>query len=156
MTRPSRARPLPSPVQPSTPPSPAVGPSPGQPAAGVPGALTVAQLLERQPDPVPGVESVTAWLLEHGERVCAPPILAELLVARHAQGLAAYGVELETHNGRSARCDAIQEAVDLLKFLCQLMLERRDRGLPVVAQTRALAEVYCLVVDLATNVGGEW
>ena len=68
------------------------------------------------------------------------------------QGLGAYGTTLETHNGRDVRCDALQEAVDLLKYLTQWMIERRDGGRPIAAQTRAMAEVYTLVIDLATEL----
>ena len=125
-----------------------------EPIQGVDSAagLTVAQMLASQPLPVPGREPVTAYLLAHAARVAAPPLLLELLEERERQGLAAYGVTLETHNGRDVRCDALQEAVDLLKYLTQWMLERRDGGRPIAAQTRAMAEVYTLVIDLATEL----
>lgn len=37
-----------------------------------------------------------------------------------------YGVRLETHNGRDALWDAYQEALDLVMYLRQEILERKD------------------------------
>jgi hypothetical protein len=48
--------------------------------------------------------------------------------ARAAFGKAKYGTELMTHNGRDALVDAYQEALDLVMYLKQEIMERGDAG----------------------------
>ena len=42
---------------------------------------------------------------------------------RHEFGVAKYGVALRAHNGRNARIDALQEAMDLIVYLEQMIQE---------------------------------
>lgn len=42
--------------------------------------------------------------------------LLAIMEARRAKGVATYGVELHTHNGRSMARDALEEAADLLVY----------------------------------------
>ena len=85
--------------------------------------MTPTELLAPQPSPVrtERSQSVTDFLLS--ETVNRRPMLAALLRARRDQGIERYGAELTTHNGRSARCEALQEAVDLAVYLGQETLE---------------------------------
>jgi hypothetical protein len=87
--------------------------------------MTAAELLAPQPAPTSAERSrsVTDWMLEEQGM---PPELVELLVARREQGRARYGTELETHNGRDPRVDALQEAVDLIVYLGQAVMEQED------------------------------
>jgi hypothetical protein len=89
--------------------------------------VTPAEILEPQPAPdrTERSRSVTDWFIEGGG---LPPEVVELLLARREQGRAKYGTELESHNGRNALADAAQEAVDLLVYLAQELMEREDRG----------------------------
>jgi len=48
------------------------------------------------------------------------------LVERRQYGIAKYGRELETNNGRDSLKDAWEEAVDLVVYLTQMRLERGD------------------------------
>lgn len=64
-----------------------------------------------QPAPQPGHTSVTDAVIADMQH-------------RRAQGTAKYGTELQTHNGRDAMMDAYQEALDLVMYLKQALLER--------------------------------
>lgn len=64
-----------------------------------------------QPMPKPGQQDVT-------------PALVALLKERQAQGIATYGTPLQTHNGRDALWDALEEALDLCQYLAQAIMER--------------------------------
>jgi hypothetical protein len=46
------------------------------------------------------------------------------LTARQEAGIAKYGTQLKTHNGRDALVDAYQESLDLLMYLRQWMMEQ--------------------------------
>ena len=48
----------------------------------------------------------------------------EMLLQREIRGIETYGTSLQTHNGRDAVRDAMEEAVDLWQYLVQIMLER--------------------------------
>ena len=65
---------------------------------------------ERQPKPEPGREIVLDYVLSD-------------LQERAETGKARYGVYLETHNGRDPLWDAYQEALDLVMYLRQAILE---------------------------------
>jgi hypothetical protein len=71
--------------------------------------------LKRQPTPHAGKQNVTEALIE-------------LLKAREARGLETYGRPLETFNGRDAKVDALEEALDLVQYLFQLYLESATGG----------------------------
>lgn len=64
-----------------------------------------------QPPPDPGREDV------------APYVVADIM-SRVDAGLEKYGTRLQTHNGRDALWDAYQEAIDLVMYLRQAILER--------------------------------
>jgi len=59
-------------------------------------------------------------------QVVAYFVLADIQ-ARVAAGEAKYGTKLKTHNGRDALMDAYQEALDLVMYLRQALLERDSR-----------------------------
>lgn len=46
------------------------------------------------------------------------------LQQRRQYGVQKYGTELESHNGRDALLDAYQEALDLVMYLRQALMER--------------------------------
>lgn len=52
------------------------------------------------------------------------PFLLHLLEQRVEQGLMTYGRPLATDNGRDALTDAWEEAVDLVMYLSQMLMER--------------------------------
>lgn len=49
------------------------------------------------------------------------------LTDRAEMGKAKYGTYLQTHNGRNALLDAYQEALDLVMYLRQALLEMDER-----------------------------
>ena len=59
------------------------------------------------------------------------PAVGELVIAdireRVRVGCERYGVPLQPHNGRDALRDAYEEAIDLAKYLRQLLYERDGR-----------------------------
>jgi len=65
-----------------------------------------------QPDPQPGQENVGAQVLAD-------------IQARIEMGQEKYGTVLQTFNGRDALEDAYQEAIDLVMYLKQEMMEKR-------------------------------
>lgn len=65
----------------------------------------------RQPMPHPGRESVFAAVYED-------------LREREQQGIRTYGTTLQTFNGRDALWDAYEEALDLVLYLRQAIMER--------------------------------
>jgi hypothetical protein len=71
----------------------------------------MSQASEYQPDPKPGQQNVADFVLQDiQERVEA--------------GEKKYGTKLQTFNGRDALWDAYQEALDLVMYLRQAILER--------------------------------
>jgi len=52
------------------------------------------------------------------------PLVIEDLQSRAEHGKLQYGTYLQTHNGRDALLDAYQEALDLVMYLKQALLER--------------------------------
>lgn len=55
------------------------------------------------------------------------PVLVELIRQRTALGRSRYGTQLQTHNGRDCRVDALQEALDLSQYLMQRVMELEDQ-----------------------------
>jgi len=76
---------------------------------------------QQQPDPQPG------------RHVVADYVLADIQ-ARVEAGREKYGTVLMSHNGRDPLWDAYQEAIDLVFYLRQALIERDDSG-----QMKALA-----------------
>ena len=58
-----------------------------------------------------------------GKDVVLPHVIKDL-EARAVAGKEKYGTVLETHNGRNALMDAYQEALDLVMYLKQALLEQ--------------------------------
>ena len=75
---------------------------------------------EYQPDP------------KQGEQVVVDVVLADIRERAEA-GKRKYGTYLETNNGRNPLWDAYQEAIDLVMYLRQALLEQERRLTPVAA-----------------------
>lgn len=68
-----------------------------------------------EPEPIPGKDDVADYVLgDIEERVKA--------------GVERYGTKLQTYNGRDPLWDAYQEAIDLVMYLRQAILERESEG----------------------------
>lgn len=84
----------------------------------------------QQPAPAGHGESVTDWLTDRlryvaqgrGASAEVEPLISDLL-ARRELGRARYGDELRTGNGRDVLVDAYQEALDLLVYLAQGVMD---------------------------------
>jgi hypothetical protein len=70
-----------------------------------------------------------------GNRDVADCVLADIQ-ARIALGQERYGTKLQTHNGRDALWDAYQEAIDLVMYLRQAILERDEEQMSKAAKER--------------------
>lgn len=77
----------------------------------------------RQASPTPGGLEIHPWLQGYCSRSYAAAFLADLR-ARDLMGRQHYTVPLTTNNGRNARVDAYQEALDLCAYLAQHVVER--------------------------------
>ena len=66
-----------------------------------------------QPPPAPG-------------KIRVVDVVVSDLMERAESGRVKYGTYLETHNGRDPLWDAYQEAVDLVMYLRQALLEREE------------------------------
>ncbi len=82
----------------------------------------VHDLLEPQPEPTPGGESVT----DHAMRQATDPRVIALLDGRRRQGRRRYGCELGADNGRDPMRDLVQELVDALVYARQVEMETED------------------------------
>jgi len=74
--------------------------------------MTNESLNEKQPRPVPN-DGPCVWDLVHAD-----------MSERDQMGQRKHGVRLQPHNGRDALVDAYQEALDLVVYLRQAILER--------------------------------
>lgn len=82
-----------------------------------------------QKDPKPGRTPITIL------------VMADLCRRRRA-GIAKYGTELKSENGRDALVDAYQEALDLVMYLRQMIEERTDRTSPPSAEMEQLTDEF--------------
>lgn len=73
----------------------------------------MTQASEYQPDP------------QKGNQVVVDVVLADIR-ERAETGKRKYGTYLETNNGRDALWDAYQEAIDLVMYLRQKLLEQEE------------------------------
>lgn len=73
------------------------------------------------------------------------------LVERTEVGVERYGQPLHTHNGRDAGADAEQEALDLLQYLQQMIMERRDAGGDVRRLVLARAWTLAALAELGQD-----
>lgn len=62
----------------------------------------------------------------HGRESVLPRVLVDLNT-RAYHGLKKYGTTLHTHNGRCAMQDAYEEALDLVMYLKQKLMEQEDK-----------------------------
>lgn len=93
--------------------------------------MTPRDMPTPQPAPEPGLRSVTDWLIE------------QTPLDRDGE----LGGELQSHNGRGALADQLQEAVDLLLYAAQHRIEADGR-----TPDMRVRLVYALVVDLAREL----
>lgn len=126
--------------------------------------MTPEEMLAPQPPPSGHGDSVTNWLLMRlglGRQGGSPATPDEfdrveaLLVARRAQCWRKYGMELRMGNGREARADALQEAVDLLLYLAQDLIEREGVDAEPVLGSYALVRIGVairMVVELSSDL----
>lgn len=70
----------------------------------------------------------------------AKRVFLKTLVEREKRGIETYGVSLQTHNGRSAIRDAIEEAVDLFQYLVQVRMENAEAQARAKRLERTIAE----------------
>jgi hypothetical protein len=70
------------------------------------------------------LDSVKAQPAPIGDGVSVPDAVMVDLMARTKMGQRKYGTVLRTHNGRDALVDAYQEAMDLVLYLKQAIMER--------------------------------
>jgi hypothetical protein len=69
-----------------------------------------------QPNPIKDTDGTAVW-----------PIVLKDIQARIDFGEQKYGTTLKTHNGRDPLWDAYQEAIDLVVYLRQAILEREGK-----------------------------
>lgn len=85
--------------------------------------MTKVHFHKPEPDPIvrdlPFEESVQGKLCEYVEHHG----LAQAIKARAEEGKEKYGTYLFTHDGRSTKMDAAQEALDFLVYLYKMVLE---------------------------------
>jgi len=72
-----------------------------------------------KPEPAPRKEEGDVWQEVMGD-----------MEGRRGFGINKYGTPLQAHNGRDSLVDAYQEALDLVVYLRQLIIERRDAADP--------------------------
>jgi hypothetical protein len=58
-------------------------------------------------------------------------VVIEDMHARDNMGRAKYGFSLQAHNGRNALWDAYQEALDLVVYLRQKIIEEEEKGVNI-------------------------
>jgi len=64
--------------------------------------------------------------MPHGDgKIVLDAVMVDLRL-RSAVGLKKYGTPLRAHNGRDALVDAYQEALDLVMYLKQMLMEREE------------------------------
>jgi len=90
--------------------------------------------MEEQPLPTPGKDEVM------------PRVLADLK-KRQEVGLERYGSTLQTFNGRDALRDAYEEALDLVQYLAQAIMERENKNDRYVALEQAAKDFVKKVDD---------
>ena len=115
--------------------------------------LTIDELLAPQPAPCPppmDALPITDVALHLAQRLPPGSVQQQLVLARRQQGIDRYGTTLCTHNGRDARADAGQEALDLAIYLHQLAHELRGRV--TKDQMEGFMIVAASMLDVATGL----
>lgn len=85
----------------------------------------VKRLLDRQPNPVPDSpgQEICSYLFGYLSREDVSIDFLDALSERAAYGEAKHKFRLRSHNGRDPLADAFQEAVDLVFYMTQLVIE---------------------------------
>ena len=83
---------------------------------------SLEDLLKAQPPPIRTAQSEP--ILTDEFLADLPDDVAEALRLRRQFGLDKYGTVLRSHNGRDPLADALQEALDLIVYLQQSIMER--------------------------------
>lgn len=84
-----------------------------------------------QPAPVSTARSLDVWPAIYGKLYVDAEVsksvkkkeLADIMRDRDMAGRGKYGCPLQSHNGRNAKIDALQEALDLVAYTYQVFLE---------------------------------
>jgi hypothetical protein len=116
---------------------------------------TIDELLASQPAPRPPPADKLPILdvaLHLAQSLPPGSVTQQLVLARRQQGVDRYGLPLCTHNGRDARADAAQEALDLAVYLHQLSYELQ--GKCSKEQSEGLTLVGLGMLDLAVGLMG--
>jgi hypothetical protein len=111
----------------------------------------ISRLLAEQPEPVrhpDGVE-ISEYPIAVAQAV-GGDTLADLVRARIAQGAERYGGPLWSDDGRDPCADAVQEAVDLLIYLCRLGVALRQRRVGHALVDEAISKAANLLDDTVT------
>lgn len=88
--------------------------------------MRLEDLLKVQPPPIRTAQSEP--ILTDEFLAGLPDDVAEALRMRRQFGLDKYGTVLRSHNGRDPMADAAQEALDLIVYLRQAVMERPDHN----------------------------
>jgi hypothetical protein len=112
-------------------------------------------MLTPQPSPLPGESSIVGFLIRTDLWTWVRDLngrdsVVELLMLRREQGVARYGAELMSHNGRHAGCDLLQELVDALIYACQDWLETYGEAAP--AKHARMVKLWNMIADLAREL----
>lgn len=92
---------------------------------------SLEDLLKVQPPPIRTAQSEP--ILTDEFLADLPDDVAEALRLRRQFGLDKYGTVLRSHNGRDPMADATQEALDLIVYLRQAVMEGKASGALLVA-----------------------
>lgn len=85
-------------------------------------------IINEQPAPTPGQQSVPDHVRQR---------FIQHLDARDKKGVETYGRSLQTHNGRNAHEDALDEIIDAYQYVSQALLENQDKDTAIrVLQNR--------------------
>ena len=87
-----------------------------------------------------------------GRPLASPDELTAIMEARRAKGVATYGVELHTHNGRSMARDALEEAADLLVYAVGRRVEIEAGGAKSPEDSAAMRASLALLWMAVTEI----
>ena len=103
------------------------------------------ELVPDQPPPSGNGREVWPFVIGYATACDASRTLRAAMAERDTVGRARYGVPLSVDNGRDARVDAAQEALDLSVYLGQHLMELeaapRPTGVGVLAHEQRIQEV---------------
>lgn len=99
--------------------------------------------MPEQPMPKPGGRPVKGYALA---------TFARMIDERTEKGIQTYGRALETHNGRDALQDLMEELVDAVQYTTQAALERADLNMELDRLAREVASLTTLNQSLDRRV----